>query len=422
MATRFTVTFPTIQNGRDLLTRSFLLWERPLPAGLLTFIIFLGISATAGSPWRLSGFPYFNYLADAFLHGQLNLRIVPADTLDLSLFEGKYFLYWGPLPAVFAMPLVAVFGPSVSDVIQSVFFGAIDVGLFSQLLRLLNEKGIINLSPIKRAFVVVFFALGTPFTPLPAAGTVWFLLQVETLAFVLLGFIAALSLERSKAFFVTGTSISAILLLRPSAAISYIFLVWFLIKENLFTGRRNIFRYCLLGFIPIFVTLVALVLYNYFRFGNIMENGLSYHLMGEVFQETYLQYGLFNLHYFPNNFFSTYLFYPIDFEAKTITPLGGSLYLLSPLFVGSIFALWYERKEITTWILFFSVLVGNIPILFLMGPGGFQYGPRYTLDFSLPLLMLTAIGIKRWSPAIIVLMLIISVFHYLIGALFMVYV
>lgn len=55
------------------LERSAALWGQPLQVMILSLIIYTGISITAGAPWRLSNQPYYNYLADAFMHGQLNL-------------------------------------------------------------------------------------------------------------------------------------------------------------------------------------------------------------------------------------------------------------------------------------------------------------------------------------------------------------
>src|SRR5215208_6490349 len=86
-----------------LLRSTLLLWENPWSAALITIIIFLEFDILAGAmPWRNSGFAYFNYLADAFNHGQLYLRLTPPNTLDLSFFQNNYYLYWGPLPAVIA--------------------------------------------------------------------------------------------------------------------------------------------------------------------------------------------------------------------------------------------------------------------------------------------------------------------------------
>jgi hypothetical protein len=44
-----------------------------------------------------------------------------------------------------------------------------------------------------------------------------------------------------------------------------------------------------------------------------------------------------------------------------------------------------------------------------------QFGPRYTLDFTIPLLLLTAIGLRRWPINVIVLL--ISIMHYILGTM-----
>ncbi|MCM1565826.1 MAG: hypothetical protein NC238_07720 [Dehalobacter sp.] len=399
------------------LHRLLLTWESPVKAVSLAAAIFLGISATGGSPWRLSQYPYYNYLADAFLHGQPYLRLLPNETLDLSLFNGQYYLYWGPVPAVLAMPLVAIFGPQVSDVIQSIFFGAVDVGLFAVLLRLLNKNRVLELSPRFRGLLVCFFTLGTPFTTLPAVGNVWFLLQLISLMLVFLAYLAGVSLHGKRAFFWSGVAAGAVLLSRPTAAASLIFLAWYLLRQHWHESKKSLIGYCIHGSIPVLVAISVFLLYNFVRFGDPLENGISYHLMGESFKSVSAKYGQFNIHYIPGNIFYTYLLYPIDFTKLYITPLGGSLFLLSPLFFGALITLWIERRSINTWIHFISIIIGNIPILLLMGPGVFQFGPRYTLDFFIPLIILTGIAIKRWPFILNGILLGISIFHYIIGAL-----
>jgi hypothetical protein len=55
-----------------------------------------------------------------------------------------------------------------------------------------------------------------------------------------------------------------------------------------------------------------------------------------------------------------------------------------------------------------------------MGTGWVQFGPRYTLDFMVPLLMLTALGIKSWPRCVIGLVVLISIVHYVLGTLFLI--
>jgi len=75
--------------------------------------------------------------------------------------------------------------------------------------------------------------------------------------------------------------------------------------------------------------------------------------------------------------------------------MGGSLFLLSPLFLGSFAALYKPSQKVSVITLLASILITNIPILLLMGTGWVQFGPRYTLDFTVPLLLLTALGIEN---------------------------
>jgi hypothetical protein len=414
--------FSPLQGMRNLLKNrligSLLIWERPLSAAVLAGMIFVCLIMTADVPWRVTDRAYFNYLADAFLHGQLHLRLIPPTTNDLSLYNGQYYLYWGPLPALIAMPVVAALGVHASDALQSIMFGAFDVGLFAFLLRQLNRRKFIETSPLQRALIVIFFALGSSFTPLPAVGKVWYLALIEMLFFALLAFIAIFSLENGAAFFAAGCAVCGVLMTRMSAVFIAIFLAWYLLRRHRHVSSRSLLTYCLLGLLPVLITLGILMEYNQLRFGNLFETGVSYQLMDPTFLPDYQQYGLFNLHYFPVNFYYTYIYYPMLslFTGGWIATWGGSIFLLGPLFFASLTAVYAERRNLDMWFLLLSFLVGNIPILLLMGPN-FQFGSRYSLDFMLPLLLLTALGMKRWRTGFVMILVGISVIHYLAGAL-----
>ena len=95
--------------------------------------------------------------------------------------------------------------------------------------------------------------------------------------------------------------------------------------------------------------------------------------------------------------------------------MGGSIFLLSPLFMGAILSVWQDRHQISTLILTMTFFIAYIPIGLLMGTGYAQFGPRYLLDLSIPLLLLTANGIRRWPLWLVYLLIAVSIFHYLIG-------
>jgi hypothetical protein len=155
-------------------------------------------------------------------------------------------------------------------------------------------------------------------------------------------------------------------------------------------------------------------IYNQVRFGSPLETGLTYHNnIYDYFKDYYEQYGMFNLHYVPNNLYYQYIFYPLPIRQDS--GLGGSLFLLSPLFFGVFAAFRKPRKKIFVFALLASILITNIPILLFMGTGNLQFGPRYTLDFTVPLLLLTALGIEKWKPGIPFTLAIISFIQYFIG-------
>lgn len=55
----------------------FSIFDVPYVALIISFCIYFLLSFFHGKPWVVSDAPYFNYLADSFLHAQLNFRIMP---------------------------------------------------------------------------------------------------------------------------------------------------------------------------------------------------------------------------------------------------------------------------------------------------------------------------------------------------------
>ena len=67
------------------------IFSRPFPVFVFFLIFYLFAGALHASLLEPSKVAYFNYLADAFLHGQLYFRSIPPDTHDLILFNNLYF-------------------------------------------------------------------------------------------------------------------------------------------------------------------------------------------------------------------------------------------------------------------------------------------------------------------------------------------
>src|SRR5439155_19169876 len=114
------------QRGR---ARPLRLVANPPAAAALAALVYCAFAIAHSHGFHLSPFPYFNWLADGFLHGQLSLRGTPPQTHDLIEYGGNWYLYWPPFPAVVLMPWVALFGPNkVSDIALTAVLGAVNVG------------------------------------------------------------------------------------------------------------------------------------------------------------------------------------------------------------------------------------------------------------------------------------------------------
>jgi len=95
--------------------------------------------------------------------------------------------------------------------------------------------------------------------------------------------------------------------------------------------------------------------------------------------------------------------------------MGGSLFLLSPILFGAFWGVIKNSSRLSVLFLILSILITNIPIILNIGTGYSQVGPRYTLDFHIPLILLTAMGIRRWPIWLISLLAFISCAQYFVG-------
>ena len=393
-------------------------WEHPVWSALLAMAVYTLIAARHGSLWQASNYAYFNYLADAFGHGQLHLRITPVSIHDLSVFNGRYYLYWPPFPALVLLPFVAVWGVEVSDILLTIGIGGLNVALVALLLRGATARRIIELSTMERSLLVLCFALGTTHTALAPYGRVWYTGQLIGFACVALAYLAAINLRGWAAFTLAGAALGCALLTRNHLVFAGVWPACYLLWRHWPNMRpRRLLGYILAGVLPIALAVALLGGYNWLRFGNPLDNGLAYHRMSPYFAKDYQRYGAFNLHYLPTNLFYQFIAYPLPWRAGS--DLGGSLFLLSPIFCAALWALVVGRPRWSVWTLLATILLVAVPILLLMGTGWRQFGPRYTLDFTVPLLLLTALGIPRWPLWVLGLLTMVSVLHYLIGAFYL---
>lgn len=414
------------RGARDLI----LLWESPRASVALAAVVYATIASTSASAWLASDYAYYNYLADAFLHGELSLRLEPANTLDLAEYHGELYLFWPPFPALVLMPFVAAFGVGFSDVAFTIALGAVNVGLVAWLLRVADQLGLAPLTTTRRALLVMSFALGTVHLTMAPFGRVWNTGQLVAFACLALAYLAAMRLTGTAAFVATGLALAAVVMTRNPMLAGGLWPVYWLMRSNGWfdrIGRRDHNRrghalvrrrvlQLVAGGLPVLISLGALAAYNMARFGDPLELGFRHHDMSPMFLEDYARYGGFDLHYVPTNFYYQYVYYPFPLTSEAT--MGGSLFLLTPVFFAALYALFVPALRDHKVVLLVCVALINLPIITLMGTGWMTFGPRYTLDFTLPLLLLTAMGLRKVPVPVLGLVVAVSVIHYVIGALF----
>lgn len=399
--------------GKRMTFASVNLFESPWGAALMSLFIYALVSAKTDHLFRPTEQAYYNYLADAFLHGQTWLRLIPPDMIDLSLFNNNLYLYWAPLPAVLLIPFVAAFGIQFNDVLFSILVASINVGLIAQLLRQACKVDVISLTKEKRAILVFFFAFGTVHFLIAPFGSVWFTGQLIGFLFTILAYLSAISLKQWKAWFFLGFFLACAMLTRNNLVFTGIFPALYLLMNNKKLETKTLIRNISIGLVPLFIGLVSYLYYNQIRFGNAFETGVNYQLMDLIYINDFKKYGIFSIHYIPRNFYYHYIFYPFPYRHDSL--MGGSLFLLSPLFFGIFWAFKNNYSKSYPMFLVLSILITNIPILTVIGTGYWQIGPRYTLDFTVPLILLTAIGIKNWNKIVLYIFTAISTLHFIIG-------
>lgn len=389
------------------------LWEPPGMAAIMAALFYFSPTFLSGNLMAPSKYPYYNYLADAFLHGQVWFRQIPSTTHDLVYYQGNYSLYQAPLPGFLVAPLVAIFGVGVSDVFYNAVFAVINVALLAHFLRVITRIRFVNLSKFQRSTLVAFFALGTVHLPLAPLGRVWNTALILGFTFTLLAYLAAFSLTGWKAWFFTGLALAAAMLTRNHLVLTGIFPAIYLLSKERPWRWGHVVRNLLIAAVPLLVALAIVLVYNQLRFGNPFDNGVAYHQMASFFQADFEKYGYFNIHYLPTNLYYQFIFYPFPLTEEIA--MGGSLFLMSPVFFAAFAAFWKPDNKWITLALLLTILITYLPIGLLMGTGWIQYGPRYTLDITVPLLVLSVLGMQKWKNWLVTLLATISILTYLLG-------
>ena len=372
-------------------------WRQALFVAATALLVYGGTALLTGNT-SSPNVAYFDHLARAFLDGHLYLEDPPGES-DLTLYDGRWYVPFLPLPAVLMLPWVAAFGVAhTNTVLFSVIVGTLNVVVVGCILDALARRGWIALRRADRWWLLLLFALGCVHWQVATEGSVWFLSQTCTVLFIGLAVWAAIA---TGAPWLAATALAIALWGRPTVIFTWPFLLGIFLQQVHDQGgridRRRLTAWIWRSLVPVAISIAGLAAYNYARFGRPFDFGygtqnVSAELVGELARGQFAPYHIpRNLHvllmgaprwYEPE--FAPWLHLPVP-DAH-----GMSIFLTTPALFYLVRA-WRRREPLvrSAWI---SVGLLLIPLLLYYNTGWRQWGYRFSLDFMIPVMVLLAVA------------------------------
>ncbi len=283
---------------------------------------------------------YYDRLADSFSKGYLHINIKPDaallaspdpyspgkrpplqnDIWDMSFYNGKFYLYWGPVPALIILPLkfLAV-GKITDNYLVFLFYSALlffnsllVIRLWQKLYPKTPAWAVFICIPLLGLMAPILWPISEPniYDAAVGAAQLFFMggIYWAISAFEDQGGISKASLFLAGLFWISAVGSRALyaITIVPPAALT----IWWL-RKGAKRPARLINVLCLV--FPLLAGAMLLAWYNWARFGSPFEFGLRYQISIWNLNETYNQ--LFLPRYiFPN--IIVYLFQPVQFIPK----------------------------------------------------------------------------------------------------------
>ncbi len=341
---------------------------------------------------------HFVYLADAFLHGRLGVTGGGTALAEIVPYNGNFYVVYPPMPAVFLLPFVAIFGTNFDQGLMSIFLACLCVAAIWLMLKKTGVNG------KKTVWLTALFGFGTCFWFIASVGSSWYIEHVSAILFLTLAII--LALYKKRPFFV-GLLLGFAFLSRLPVVLSFPFFLLLIYDQNSEWKPR---LKQVAGFLIGLGILVGLYeLYNFGRWG--VFSDLGYGLIPGISQDPYFTNGIFNLSYIPRHIYAIFFQGPIllnSFPYFEPNWVGLGLFFTTPAFIYIFKGPWTKLSKYTA-----LAVVCILPSLITHGTVGFtQFGYRFSLDFTPFLMLLVAKGMREnlgWEEkALIVLSLLVN--------------
>ena len=338
--------------------------------------------------------PHFVYQADALLHRQLSLAVRrPPNFNDWVLWNGRWYVSFPPFPAALMLPFVAVSGLGFNDVAFTLVFAALNVPLLYRLLRRIQPER----AEWEHAVFALIFGFGTLAWSCGIRGEVWFTAETIGVTLTLLYLHASIGARHPV---LAGLAVACGAATRTPLAFSSIFFVLEALSPDRPVDWRTVrdpvrWRAAWPILVRYAVAIAAIALpvayMNYVRFGNAADFGHS-HLFNNRVNPQIREFGLFHYAFLERNLHDAFTRLPviqlhplrIGFDGE-----GMSLFVTTPLFLYLLWPVQRPRLHRSLWI---TTALIALPGFFYQNSGYYQFGFRFSLDYTPYLILLLALG------------------------------
>src|SRR3989344_721888 len=360
------------------------------------FSAFLILKTAAIYNWDIS----LNLLAMQFLKGHISLEPnLDLPVGDISIYNGKYYIYFGPLASIILIPAVAILGKSFPQVVLGI------VGLIISFFAVYSISKSFKFSKVDSLWLSLFFVFSTVLFSTSVINITSYTVEAIGVPIILLALAEYFSKKRP---LVIGILLGLAMLTRITLVLAAIFFFIEFIKKRL--SKKQI----ALIFIPIMFFGLVYGGYNYLRFNSFTETGYGYHIQDPYPLSKNKEYAERGLIHIPANLYSFFVKPPepilyfrdgfvFKFPFIKADPWGMAIWFTSPLFL-LLFRfkrnLYYVPSLVTT-------VAIALPIFTWYSIGFAQFGYRYALDFLpfLFLMLIPSLQPKLSKPAILIITL-----------------
>ncbi len=416
---------------------------------------------------------YYDLQADGFLAGKTSLLVEPAKELsiladpydwksrtgihiiwDASYYQGKYFIYWGPVPAVLAALVKLIKPGMVEDQYLLLFFVCGLSAVFASLLHYVRKRYFTNVPAWTLLFFTALMGLSTPLLFLVSRPNVYETAIASCQFFLFLGLYGVVrgltsSSNQWKWLALAGIALGAAVGSRMSVVFTIFFIVGVILSVLLRKISKESIKAATALLVPLALIACGIFWFNYVRFGSPFESGMRFQLTGEALPTDFSQ--LFALRYIiPNTYLS--LLQPFQFTPHQFPFINATTdnswtrfirmpanYYFAEQVTGILYTipfLWFlvlpffrvlqkgwhwvkdtpspsgdsDIKRIPNWM--WVLIAGSCLVIFATNMMYILTTMRYLADFSPLFLLLTSIFVMkeidhaRYSPSIRVILLI----------------